>query len=56
MSNEVLTRFSYLDYGIFTLVLVISAAIGFYYAWKERHKKSIDRVLLGGRKLKVFNV
>lgn len=46
--------FSFVDYGVFSLVLVVSALIGFYYAWTERHNKSVDRVLLGERKLKVF--
>lgn len=55
--NEVQSsRFSVIDYLLFFLMLLISALIGFYYAWKERHKKTVDRVLLGGRKLKIFPV
>ena len=45
--------FSLLDYVVFGGMLVISAAIGLFYAYKERHKKSVDHLLLGGRKLKV---
>lgn len=46
-------HFSFIDYGVFIGVLVISAAIGFYYAWNERKNQTLDQVLLGGRKLKV---
>lgn len=45
--------FSIPDYIVFSMMLVISSAIGFFYAWKERKKKTTDQVLLGGRKLKV---
>ena len=45
--------FSIPDYVVFSMMLVISSAIGFFYAWKERKKKTTDQVLLGGRKLKV---
>ncbi|CAF0921410.1 unnamed protein product [Brachionus calyciflorus] len=50
------SKFSYFDYGLFFLMLLFSAFIGFYYACKDRHKKTVDRVLLGGRKLKIFPV
>lgn len=46
--------FSFFDYVVFSLMLFLTAMIGFYYAWKERHKKNVDQVLLGGRKLKNF--
>ena len=49
-------RFNFIDYSVFFLMLIVSAFIGFYYAWKDRHKKTVDRVLLGGRKLKIFPV
>ena len=48
--------FSLVDYAVFTLMLIISALIGFYFAWKERNKKNADEMLLGGRKLKIFPV
>jgi hypothetical protein len=47
--------FSNADYAVFLTSLILSALIGFYFAWKERKKKSIEHVLLGGRKLKVMN-
>ncbi len=48
--------FSLIDYSVFVLILILSALIGFYYAWVDRHKKTTDRVLLGNRKLKTFPV
>jgi Na+/proline symporter len=50
------STFSAVDYSVFVLMLVLSALIGFYYAWQERNKRTLDRILLGGRKLKVFPV
>lgn len=47
------SKFGIVDYFVFSSVLFLSAAIGFYYAWNERKKKTLDHVLLGGRKLKV---
>ena len=49
-------RFSSIDYVIFSAMLIISAAIGLYFAWNERNKKQVAEVLLGGRKLKIFPV
>ncbi len=49
-----MNRFSFIDYVVFSLMLIFSAAIGFYYAYKERNKKNVDQVLLGGRKLSIF--
>lgn len=48
-------RFEYIDYAVFSLVLVLTACIGLYFAWKERNN-NVDQVLLGGRKLKIFPV
>ena len=52
MSNEII-RFSIPDYAVFALMLVISAFIGFYYAWKDRKNKDVENLLLAGRKLRV---
>lgn len=46
--------FSVADYTVFTLMLAVSASIGFYYAYKDRNKKNTDQFLLGGRKLQVY--
>ena len=56
LSSSSSSKFSYIDYGVFFLMLVITAVIGFYYAWKERHTKTVEQILLGGRKLKVVFV
>jgi Na+/proline symporter len=55
-SDETKPTFSITDYAVFIAMLVLSALIGFYYAWTERHKRTLDRILLGGRKLKIFPV
>ncbi len=46
-------RFGILDYWVFSVVLFVTAVIGFYYAWIDRKKKTLDNVLLGDRKLSV---
>lgn len=46
-----LKQFTVVDYVIFAAVLVISAGIGFYHAWKDRRQKSIDEFLLAGRNM-----
>ena len=51
-----IATFTYIDYAVFVSMLILSALIGFYYAWAERNKRSVDRILLGGRKLKIFPV
>ena len=43
--------FNLADYLIFVLTLVISAAIGIYYGWKDRKRQSATEVLLGGRRM-----
>jgi Na+/proline symporter len=49
----VLLNFSIADYAVFASMLLISALIGFYYAFKDRKKNNTDEFLLGGRKLQV---
>ena len=46
-----LKQFGIPDYVMFVAVLVISAAIGFYFAWADRNKKSIKDFLLAGGKM-----
>ncbi|ESO87029.1 hypothetical protein LOTGIDRAFT_107431 [Lottia gigantea] len=48
--------FSAWDYVIFALILVISAGIGFYFAFKDRKKKNIQEFLLAGRNMSPFPV
>ena len=52
MEKKAQKVFSAADYAVFGTMLVVSSAIGFFYAWKERKKRTTDQVLLGGRKLK----
>ncbi len=49
-------QFSVGDYVVFGLMLVISAAIGFYFAWKDRRKQNTTEFLLGNRTLQIFPV
>ena len=46
--------FSIPDYCVFFAMLLISALIGFFYAYKSKKVKNVDDFLLGGRKLQVF--
>lgn len=50
------TFFQVWDYVVFGLTLCVSAAIGLYYAIKDRKKNSEKEFLLGGRNLSVFPV
>lgn len=43
------------DYAVFGIILGLSAAIGLFYAIKDRYKNE-DEYLLGGRNLSVFPV
>ena len=44
------------DYVVFAATLLISAAIGLYYAIKDRNVKDENEFLLAGRKMSVFPV
>ena len=46
-------NFTIYDYVVFALMLVISALIGFFYAFKDRKLNNTNEFLLGGRKLQV---
>uniref|UniRef100_A0A667ZVN2 Solute carrier family 5 member 8 n=1 Tax=Myripristis murdjan TaxID=586833 RepID=A0A667ZVN2_9TELE len=39
------------DYVVFALMLLVSAAIGVYYAWADRSQSSTGDFLIGGRRL-----
>ena len=43
--------FGTVDYVLFALMFVFSAAIGFYHAYRDRNKKNVDEFQLGGRKM-----
>ena len=44
------------DYLVLVSVLVVSALIGIFYAWRDRKKKSNENYLTGNRNLDVFPV
>uniref|UniRef100_UPI0037E79002 sodium-coupled monocarboxylate transporter 1-like n=1 Tax=Semicossyphus pulcher TaxID=241346 RepID=UPI0037E79002 len=44
------------DYVVFALMLVVSAAIGFYFAWASRRKETSKEFLTGGRRLTALPV
>ena len=48
--------FHWADYLVFITSLVISAAIGIFYAWKDRRRQNTQEFLLGGRKMSIFPV
>ncbi|XP_060555216.1 sodium-coupled monocarboxylate transporter 1-like [Ruditapes philippinarum] len=48
--------FHWADYLIFVLVLVISTAIGIFFAWRDRKKQNASDFLLGGRKMGILPV
>jgi Na+/proline symporter len=54
LNGESSLGFTKIDYSVFFLMLIVSAVIGFYYAWTERKRKTTEHILLGNRKLKVI--
>ncbi|XP_052062969.1 sodium-coupled monocarboxylate transporter 1-like isoform X3 [Mytilus californianus] len=48
--------FHIIDYIIFILTLLISTAIGIFYAWKDKKCQNTTDFLLGGRKMHLFPV
>lgn len=48
--------FHIIDYIIFILTLLISSAIGIFYAWKDKKCQNTTDFLLGGRKMPLFPV
>lgn len=58
MSGDALGTGSFVaeDYVVFALMLVMSAAVGVYYAWVDRGQRSSGNFLMGGRKLTALPV
>ncbi|XP_041834064.1 sodium-coupled monocarboxylate transporter 1 [Melanotaenia boesemani] len=48
--------FAIADYVVFALMLVVSAAVGVYYAWTDRNQRSSGDFLMGGRRLTALPV
>ena len=47
--------FTIYDYLVFGCMLIFSALIGIYYAFKDRNTQNTSEFLLGGRNLQVNN-
>lgn len=58
MSGDSLVAGSFVaaDYAVFALMLVVSAAVGVYYAWADRGQQSSGDFLMGGRRLTALPV
>ena len=52
----VVKTFSYWDYVLFAITLVISAGIGVFFAIRDRHKHTAKDFLFGGKKMKIVPV
>lgn len=44
------------DYVVFAVMLMVSAAVGVYYAWADRGQRSSGDFLTGGRRLTALPV
>nr|XP_039272969.1 sodium-coupled monocarboxylate transporter 1-like [Styela clava]XP_039272970.1 sodium-coupled monocarboxylate transporter 1-like [Styela clava] len=44
-------KFGIVDYAVFGGLLFVSAAIGIFYAWKDRHEKDAEAYLVGKGKM-----
>uniref|UniRef100_A0A671YJE1 Solute carrier family 5 member 8 n=1 Tax=Sparus aurata TaxID=8175 RepID=A0A671YJE1_SPAAU len=58
MSEDSLVPGSFVvaDYMVFALMLVVSAAVGVYFAWTDRDQRSSGDFLMGGRRLTALPV
>lgn len=58
MSGDSLVARSFVvaDYVVFALMLVLSAAVGVYYAWADGGQRSSGDFLMGGRRLTALPV
>lgn len=54
--KAVLGSFGPADYVVFAVMLVVSAAVGVYYAWADRGPSSSGDFLTGGRRLTALPV
>ncbi|KAM9328378.1 sodium-coupled monocarboxylate transporter 1 [Pholidichthys leucotaenia] len=48
--------FTAADYAVFAVMLVVSAAVGVYYAWVDRSLKSLEDFLTGSRRMGVLPI
>ncbi|XP_046364591.2 sodium-dependent multivitamin transporter-like [Haliotis rufescens] len=54
--SDLRATFHWADYLIFVLTLLLSAAIGVFYAWRDRKKTDTTESLLGGRSMSILPV
>lgn len=54
--SQIAGSFVVADYVVFALMLVMSAAVGVYYAWADRGQQSSGDFLMGGRRLTALPV
>lgn len=53
---QVTGSFVALDYAVFALMLVASAAVGVYFAWTDRRQTNSRDFLMGGRRMTALPV
>lgn len=58
MSGDSLVSGSFViaDYLVFAFMLMVSAAVGVYYAWADRGQRNSGDFLMGGRRLTALPV
>lgn len=54
--NAVVGSFQAADYVVFAAMLLVSAAVGVYYAWADRGRSTSGEFLVGGRRLTALPV
>lgn len=54
--SAAVASFAVTDYVVFALMLLVSAAVGVYYAWVDRGQGSSGDFLTGGRRLTALPV
>lgn len=48
--------FSAIDYGVFGVMLCVSASIGVYFGYFDKKEQTTEEYLLGGRKMKTIPI
>lgn len=48
--------FSAIDYGVFGIMLFVSASIGVYFGYFDKKEQTTEEYLLGGRKMKTIPI
>lgn len=48
--------FSWIDYFLFTFIIIISVIVGIYFGCFGKKQKNANEYLLGGKKMKLFPI